>query len=123
MTSTAKTEKPIKKINNKKFLEKFSDVIIWNMSPGEVKRYIKEFPYELDFNIFQYGNLDIYDYDLYQRLYKLGLRTKAVMNYRNNLNAIPFPFKYREQIRNEYKKAIRYTVQYMKKEGLLKNEY
>lgn len=37
---------------------------------GEIKRYKKEFPYELDYNIVQYGNLLIYYnqvYDFYNK--------------------------------------------------------
>lgn len=122
MTSIFKTAELYKRIDNKNFLEKFAYMMLSNMSIEEIKRYIKEFPRELDFNIYQYGNLDCYDYDLYKCLYYMGLRTKAVMNYHNNLDVMPFPYKHKEAIRNEYKKAIRYTVKYIKKEGLFKND-
>lgn len=118
MESVLKTEKIFKRTSAKGLLEKF-EYDFYGMGLDEVKRYIKAFPYELDYNIYQYGNLDIYDYDLYQKLYRLGLRSKAVMDYHNNLDTMPFPFKYREQIRTEYKKVIRYTVQNMKRKGLI----
>lgn len=35
-------------------------------SISEIKRYIKEFPHETDFNIAQYGNLLVYYADIYK---------------------------------------------------------
>lgn len=35
-------------------------------SVSEIKRYIKEFPHETDFNIAQYGNLLVYYADIYK---------------------------------------------------------
>lgn len=108
-----------KRTDNKNFNEKFAYHLLNHMGTDEVKRYVKAFPRELDFNIYQYGNLDIYDYDLYKSLFYMGLRTKAVLNYHNNLDVMPFPYKYREAIRTEYKKAIRYTIQYLKNERII----
>lgn len=122
MTSIFELSELYKRVDNKNFLEKFAYHLLNHMSINEVKRYVKEFPKELDFNIYQYGNLDVYDYDLYKSLYYMGLRTKAVMNYHNNVDVVPFPYKHREAVRNEYKKAIRYTVRYIKKEGLFEND-
>lgn len=47
-----------------------------NVGIEEIKRYMKEFPNEIDYNIAQYGNVSIYYYDI-QELYKnCGYKTK-----------------------------------------------
>lgn len=120
MSTILKNEKLYKKITNKKLVEKFAHYILEQMSASEVKRYYNRFRHEMDFNIFQYGNLDIYDYDLYRTLYNLGLRTKPVMNYHNNLDTFPFPYRYREDVRKAYKYLVREAVLLLRDEGMLK---
>lgn len=110
MSTIFKTDKLYKKVTNKKLIEKMAYYITQNMDIEEVKRYRKNFPIELDYNIYQYGNLDVYDCDLYTTLYNMGLRTKAVTDYHNNLDTMPFPYKYREAIRNTYKYLVRLAV-------------
>lgn len=42
---------------------------------NEVKRYMKEFPNEIDYNIAQYGNMIIYYYDVRQMYLNAGYKT------------------------------------------------
>lgn len=118
MVTIFKTDKPYKRITNKALIEKFAYYMLKFMEINEIKRYYNEFRHKMDFNIYQYGCLDISDYDLYETLYNLGLRTKAVMNYHDNLDAVSFPYKYRKNIRDTYKYLIRLTVLYMRNEGM-----
>lgn len=90
------------KLNNKIVIEKMKDLIKENLSLDDFQRYLKEFKYEDDFNIFQYCNLDIHDYNLYKRLEDFGVTTKAVTEYSKVLD-FGCTYKHRENIRNEYK--------------------
>lgn len=45
------------------------------MGVEEVKRYKKAFPYELDYNLVQYGNLLIYYYDIREFYKKHGYKS------------------------------------------------
>lgn len=119
MTEISK-EKIYKKITNKELVKKFAHYILEHMGVSEVKSYYNEFRHKMDFNLYQYGCLDISDYDLYETLYNLGLRTKPVMNYHNNLETFPFPYKYREDIRQTYKYLVRLAVCDMRDEGMFK---
>ena len=94
------------KLNNKIIIEKMKDLIRENLSLNDFQRYLKEFKYEYDFNIFQYGNLDIYDYDLYKRLRDFGATTKADIEYSQVLD-FGCTYKHRENIRNDYKTLVR----------------
>lgn len=70
------------RINNKEVVDGMAKYIMDAMCMEDIKRYFKEFRCkEIDYNIFQYGNLDIYDYDLYLRLVNLGVDTKPVKEY------------------------------------------
>lgn len=42
------------------------------MEENEILRYVKNFPEEVDYNIYQYGNLDTISWKLLSRLYKIG---------------------------------------------------
>lgn len=42
------------------------------MEEDEILRYVSNFPDEVDYNIYQYGNLDITDWKVLSRLYKIG---------------------------------------------------
>ena len=98
------------RINNKKVIDGMAKYIMNTMSIEEIKRYFKEFRHnEIDYNIYQYGNLDIYDYDLYLRLVNLGVDTKPVKEYSKVLD-FGCTMKHREDIRNLYKRLVRLAV-------------
>ena len=57
---------------NKKLNNVLTDIYVEiseSMELSEIKEYVKSFPYESDYNIYQYGNLLIYDCDI-KDLYK-----------------------------------------------------
>lgn len=95
---------------NKKVINKMKDLILNYMDVKEVIRYKENFPYELDYNIYQYGCLDCYDYDLYKRLADFGVTTKPVTEYEKVLD-FGCTYKHREDIRNLYKIVVRRAVQ------------
>lgn len=98
------------RINNKKVIDGMAKYIMSTMCMEDIKRYFKEFRYnEIDYNIYQYGNLDIYDYDLYLRLVNLGVDTKPVKEYSKVLD-FGCTMKHREDIRNLYKRLVRLAV-------------
>ena len=98
------------RINNKKVVDGMAKYIMGAMCMEDIKRYFKEFRYnEIDYNIYQYGNLDIYDYDLYLRLVNLGVDTKPVKEYSKVLD-FGCTMKHREDIRNLYKRLVRLAV-------------
>jgi hypothetical protein len=82
------------------------------MGVNEVKRYKKEFGYKTAQIIYEYGNLDVYDYDLFLRLKQFGVNTKPVEEYNKVLYG-GCTYKHREDIRNEYIKAIKYALPYV----------
>jgi hypothetical protein len=45
------------------------------MSRNEVKRYVREFPREIDFNLAQYGNMLIYYWDVREFYKKHGYKS------------------------------------------------
>ena len=94
------------RLNNKIVVDKMCKLIRDNLSMNDFKKYIKEFYWKYDFNIFQYGNLDIYDYDLYKRLDEFGVTTKAVTEYAKVLD-FGCTYKHRENIRQAYKTLVR----------------
>ena len=61
----------IKFSKNKKLNYVLNDIYNYLMELGkdEIKRYIKDFPYKADYNIYQYGNMRIYN-DEIRELYK-----------------------------------------------------
>lgn len=95
---------------NKKVIKKMSDYILEVMYHPDIKRYFDTFSAEYDFNIYKYGCLDIYDYDLYKRLLDFGVDTKAIIEYTKVLNG-GCTYKHREDVRNTYKQVVRYAVQ------------
>lgn len=94
---------------NKKVIKQMQDYILEVMYHTDIKRYFDNFQYEYDFNIYQHGNLDVYDYDLYKRLLNFGVDTKAITEYTKVLDN-GCTYKHRENIRNTYKKVVRYAV-------------
>ncbi len=98
------------RINNKKVIDGMAKYIMDAMCMEDIRRYFKEFRHnEIDFNIYQYGNLDICDYDLYLRLVNLGVDTKPVKEYSKVLD-FGCTMKHREDIRNLYKRLVRLAV-------------
>lgn len=100
--------------NNQKVIKKMAEYILENMDKSEVERYKKEFPFELDYNIYAYGNLDIYDYNLFKRLKDFSVDVKAVTEYEKVLDS-GCTYKHRENIRNTYKTLVRKAVIYIVK--------
>jgi hypothetical protein len=98
------------RLNNKIVVDKMCKLIRENLSFNDFKKYIKTFYKEYDFNIFQYGCLDIYDYDLYKRLDEFGVTTKAVTEYAKVLD-FGCTYKHRENIRQAYKTLVRRAAQ------------
>jgi hypothetical protein len=82
------------------------ELIKENLSMNDFRRYMGSFYNEYDFNIFQYGNLDVYDYDLYKRLDEFGVTTKPVTEYAKVLD-FGCTYKHRENIRQAYKTLVR----------------
>lgn len=100
---------------NKKVIEQMKNLILECVEISDIKKYYKTFPYELDYNIFQYGCLDCYDYDLYKRLKSFGITTKPVKEYEKVLD-FGCTYRHRENIRNLYKIVVRRAVQEIIKE-------
>ena len=67
-------------INNKKVIDKMIGFILSNVDTSDIERYYKQFPYEYDYNIYQYGNLDVMYWELKERLRKFGVTKK----FKNN---------------------------------------
>lgn len=73
---------------NKIVIEKMETLILNSLCYSDFKRYQKEFSRELDYNIFQYGNLDCYNYDLFMFFKNAGVTEKFVTNYEKELNDV-----------------------------------
>ena len=97
------------RIRNDKVIDKMVELIKENLSLNDFKRYLSNFPREIDYNIYQYGNLDVYDYDLYLRLKDFGVTTKSVKDFEKVLDS-GCTYKHRENLRNDYKKLVRYAA-------------
>lgn len=103
-------------INNKILINKMKNLILNKMCKGEVLRYYNSFKgKEYDYNIYTYGCLDIYDYDLFIRLKDFGLTTKPVRECEKVLNG-GCTYKHRKDIRNAYKTLVRYATQSIMKD-------
>lgn len=114
------------RLNNKIVVDKMCKLIRASLCFDDFKEHIKTFYKEYDFNIFQYGCLDIYDYDLYKRLNDFGVTTKAVTEYAKVLDS-ECTYKHRENIRQAYKSLVRRAAQKLycqiKYEGLNENDF
>lgn len=82
-------------INNKKVINKMVDFMLSNIELLDIIRYYNEFKYELDYNIYQYGNLDIMDWELENTLRSFGV-TKT--------------FKNKNDLRSSYMYLVRLTT-------------
>ena len=91
--------------SNQKVINEMKKLIRENVSMNDFQRYLQDFYREKDFNLYQYGNLDIYDYDLYKRLKDFGVTIKAVKEYEKVLD-YGCTYKHRENIRNTYMKLV-----------------
>ena len=94
------------RITNKKVIMLMAELIKQSLSYNDFKRYCKEFPRELDYNIYQYGNLDIYDYDLFKRLKSFGVTQKSVTEFEKVLDW-NCTYKHRENLRYTYYLLVR----------------
>lgn len=79
----------------------------------EIKRYIKEFPKEVDYNIYQYGNLAVYNNQVWEHMHKLGLDNKLMTLAKEN------PNEYGAELVNLYKRGIRQSLYYAQAYNLL----
>lgn len=95
--------------SNNVVIDKMINYMTSVMDVSEILRYRLSFPIEYYYNIYQYGNLDIYGYDLYKRLIEFGVDTKAVKEYTKVLD-FGCTYKYREDIRNICKNLVRRAV-------------
>lgn len=86
-------------VNNKKVIDKMIDFVLSNVELSEIERYYKQFPFECDYNIYQYGNLDVTYWELKKRLRKFGITKK----FKNN-DDIEFTYTY--LVRMAVKKII-----------------
>lgn len=100
-------------INNKKVIEDMKQYIFKMMDKSEILEYKKTFPREIDYNIYTYGNLDIYDYDLFKRLKDFGVTNSSVKEYEKVLD-FGCTFKHRENIRETYMRLVRLAVRDIK---------
>lgn len=69
-------------INNKKVIDEMIDFMLCTMELPEINRYYKEFRFEIDYNIYKYGNLDIAYWELEDRLRSFGVTKK----FKNNID-------------------------------------
>lgn len=98
------------RISNKKVIDGMAEYIMHTMDIETIRKYYKEFKHRhIDYNVYQYGCLDIHDYDLYLRLVDLGVDTKPVIEYSKVLDR-GCTMKHRENIRDLYKRLVRKAV-------------
>ena len=100
------------RITNKKVIAEMAELIKENLCLNDFMRYCKEFQRELDYNIYQYGNLDIYDYDLFKRLESFGVTQKSITEFKKVLDT-GCTYTHRENLRNTYKLLVRRASQYL----------
>ena len=100
------------RITNKKAILVMAELIKNELSINDFLRYCKEFKRELDFNIYQYGNLDVYDYQLFERLKNIGITQKAVTEFEKVLDE-NCTYKHRENLRNCYMLLVRKASQFL----------
>ena len=96
-------------INNKRVVNAMKQYILTQMDSSEIKKYKKAFPFELDYSIYAYGNLDVYDYDLFKRLKDFGVTNSSVREYEKVLD-FGCTYKHRENIRESYMRLVRLAV-------------
>ena len=93
-----------KKLNN--VLNEIYEQFKYNFEENyinETKRYMKEYPYEIDYNIAQYGNLLCYYYDVRKMYEDCGYKS---MKYIND-----------DKIWETYKRQVGYIARYIVNKG------
>lgn len=100
------------RISNQKVIKSMAELIKQELSYNDFMRYYKEFQRELDYNIYQYGNLDVYDYDLFTRLQSFGVTQKSVTDFEKVLDT-GCTHKHRENLRDTYKLLVRKASNYL----------
>lgn len=95
---------------NKQAVEKFYNMYN-NTLLSEYSNYRNRFKsiWTTAQRMYEYGNFDIYDYDLYCTLVKCGVTTKPVKEFEKVLDW-GCTYKHRENIRNEYVKLVYNTI-------------
>jgi len=91
-----------KKLN--KVLNTIYDEIKDSLSLEDIKRYKEDFRYEIDYNIYSYGNIRIY-YDDIRDLYRDYKSLKDASDYK---------------LENIYKRQVGYITRYIYKNEIIK---
>lgn len=105
--------------NTNEVREKFFNDILEYMGEtkeeacNEIRRYMKQFPNETDYNIYQYGNLAVYNNQVWEHMHKLGIENKLMTLSKEN------PNDYGVQLSNLYKRGIRNAINYAISKNLL----
>ena len=103
-------------MQNIKVVEKMENLIKKNLCYSDFKRYQNEFSKEIDFNIYQYGNLDIYYYDLFVFFKNAGVTDKFIIEYEKQLKNIDgVSDKILDTTENAYKNLVRKAVKRLNK--------
>lgn len=91
----------------KDIIENMKAFIKEQIEENDILRYVNQFPEELDYNIYQYGNLDITYWELLCRLCKIGYFSDDI-----NPRVLRelYPFLDIEAIVDEYKRLVREAV-------------
>ena len=100
-TITTKNKQAIEK-----FFNQFPDILL-----SEYSNYRSLFKSDwiVAKRMYEYGNFDVWDYDLYCTLVKCGVTTKPVKEFEKVLDW-GCTYKHRENIRNEYVKLVYNTI-------------
>lgn len=101
-------------INNRKIVEQMKDFIKSQLSLGDILRYYHTFRREPDYNIYQYGNLDIYYWELQERLKSFGVTHRFILGEEQTI----FNHKV-DTIEKMYKYLVRKAVQEIIEEDVL----
>lgn len=105
--------------NTNEIKEKFFNDILDYMGEtreeacNEIKRYMKAFPSETDYNLYQYGNLAVYNNQVWEHMHKLGIENKLMEQAEN------CPNKYGTELVNLYKRGVRQAINYATAKNLL----
>ena len=67
-----------KKLNT--VLTEIEKDLIYNLGISDLRRYVEEFPNEIDFNIAQYGNLLVYFNDIYEFYENCGYKITSTFS-------------------------------------------
>lgn len=101
-------------INNKKVLQQMKEFIKEQLDVGSILRYYHTFRRELDYNIYQYGNLDITYHELQERLKDFGVTHRYITG-----EPIYYFNHKTDWIENVYMSLVRKAVNEIIKEDVL----